>query len=276
MPSRSPDAVNPLKSIGAGRLLARTPAYREGDIGCAALPCLLAAPRRAGGRAAPGGRAAAAARLLAPISVDRPTRTLFNEAVLIYSNAVRRQHGRRAAPRPGPVARSGRACAQHGAAPHPQPRAAGARPARPVAADAPPVARVPQGGGEHRDGQGLPAARPADLDELARAAASPTATPSSRCRSTPTRASPSRWWRAGSPRPSTAPRCSRRATSGSAPGSGVDPPGRPAATSTWCRTSPTDAQPPRPGCRRGRRGGGRSTRCGHPARPAGRTERVWK
>jgi uncharacterized protein YkwD len=32
--------------------------------------------------------------LHAPISVDGPDQTLFNEAVLIYSNAVRRQHGR--------------------------------------------------------------------------------------------------------------------------------------------------------------------------------------
>ena len=33
-------------------------------------------------------------RLLAPITVSEPDQTLFNEAVLIYSNAVRRQHGR--------------------------------------------------------------------------------------------------------------------------------------------------------------------------------------
>ena len=50
-------------------------------------------------------------------------------------------------------------------------------------------------GGEHRHGQGLPAGRPADLGLEPRAAPSPTATPGRRCRSTPTRASPSRWWR---------------------------------------------------------------------------------
>ena len=33
-------------------------------------------------------------RLHAPIAVAGPNQTLFNEAVLIYSNAVRRQHGR--------------------------------------------------------------------------------------------------------------------------------------------------------------------------------------
>jgi len=33
-------------------------------------------------------------RLQAPIAVGAPDQTLFNEAVLIYSNAVRRQHGR--------------------------------------------------------------------------------------------------------------------------------------------------------------------------------------
>jgi uncharacterized protein YkwD len=33
-------------------------------------------------------------RLQAPIAVSGPDQTLFNEAVLIYSNAVRRQHGR--------------------------------------------------------------------------------------------------------------------------------------------------------------------------------------
>jgi uncharacterized protein YkwD len=33
-------------------------------------------------------------RLLMPIAVDGPDQALFNEAVLIYSNAARRQHGR--------------------------------------------------------------------------------------------------------------------------------------------------------------------------------------
>ena len=33
-------------------------------------------------------------RLHAPISVNGPDQSLFNEAVLLYSNAVRRQHGR--------------------------------------------------------------------------------------------------------------------------------------------------------------------------------------
>jgi uncharacterized protein YkwD len=33
-------------------------------------------------------------RLLQPIQLDRPDQTLFNEAVLIFSNQVRRQHGR--------------------------------------------------------------------------------------------------------------------------------------------------------------------------------------
>jgi uncharacterized protein YkwD len=34
------------------------------------------------------------ARLLAPIAVDRPDQGLFNEAVLIFSNAARQAHGR--------------------------------------------------------------------------------------------------------------------------------------------------------------------------------------
>jgi uncharacterized protein YkwD len=34
------------------------------------------------------------ARLLAPIAVERPDQALFNEAVLLYSNAARRQNGR--------------------------------------------------------------------------------------------------------------------------------------------------------------------------------------
>jgi uncharacterized protein YkwD len=46
----------------------------------------------------PGWGAAAServpARLGQPISVDRPDQALFNEAVLIYSNAARRAHGR--------------------------------------------------------------------------------------------------------------------------------------------------------------------------------------
>jgi uncharacterized protein YkwD len=40
-------------------------------------------------------------RLNQPIALDRPDQSLFNEAVLIYSNEVRRQHGR-AALRPDP------------------------------------------------------------------------------------------------------------------------------------------------------------------------------
>ena len=36
----------------------------------------------------------AGGRLNQPVALDRPDQSLFNEAVLIYSNAVRRQHGR--------------------------------------------------------------------------------------------------------------------------------------------------------------------------------------
>ena len=42
------------------------------------------------------------ARLNQPIPLDRPNQELFAEAVLIYSNEVRRQHGR-AALRPDPA-----------------------------------------------------------------------------------------------------------------------------------------------------------------------------
>ena len=49
-------------------------------------------------------------RLHQPISLERPDQALFNEAVLIYSNEVRRQHGR-AALRPDPAL--SRAAADH-------------------------------------------------------------------------------------------------------------------------------------------------------------------
>ena len=222
--------------------------------------------------------AAAAAR--ADRASTGPDQTLFDEAVLIYSNAVRRQHGRPPLRLdPGLLARRGRACRNmarlrthsHGLPVRGQKRA--------VAADGPPVAELPPGRREHRDGQGLPPARPADLDELARlrlhlrrhdaAGADPHLRQPRR----------SRWWRAGWPRRSTAPRCCRRASGGSAPASASTRRARPAATSTWCRTSPTDAGVScwRPGWPGGRRGGGRSPRCGRTcATSSGRTERVWK
>ena len=84
-------------------------------------------------------------RLNQPVALDRPDQTLFNEAVLIYSNEVRRhEHGRgSAAADPGLWRAAVGPRPQHGAAPDPQPRAAGTWAARPVAADAPAVAAVP-------------------------------------------------------------------------------------------------------------------------------------
>jgi uncharacterized protein YkwD len=50
------------------------------------LAAVSAGPGSAGERLPP--------RLLAPIAVQRPDQSLFNEAVLLYSNEVRRQYGR--------------------------------------------------------------------------------------------------------------------------------------------------------------------------------------
>ena len=62
--------------------------------------CLLAASLvMLGGATAHG--MDAGVRLNQPVALDRPDQSLFNEAVLIYSNAVRRQHGRPAL-RPDP------------------------------------------------------------------------------------------------------------------------------------------------------------------------------
>ena len=58
--------------------------------------CIMAAGLAlAGGSAdAIDSRGGLPSRLQQPISLERPDQTLFNEAVLIYSNEVRRQHGR--------------------------------------------------------------------------------------------------------------------------------------------------------------------------------------
>jgi uncharacterized protein YkwD len=48
----------------------------------------------AAGTAVAGGAERVPRHLEQPISVEAPDQTLFNEAVLIFSNAVRRQHGR--------------------------------------------------------------------------------------------------------------------------------------------------------------------------------------
>ena len=56
-------------------------------------------------------------RLEQPIPLDRPDQTLFNEAVLIFSNEVRRENGLRAiACRRGAFAGGGRPRPQHGTA----------------------------------------------------------------------------------------------------------------------------------------------------------------
>jgi uncharacterized protein YkwD len=57
--------------------------------------CLLVAVLALGPvSAAAGGEGPLPRRLSQPIPLDRPDQTLFSEAVLIYSNAVRREHGR--------------------------------------------------------------------------------------------------------------------------------------------------------------------------------------
>ncbi len=58
---------------------------------CLAAACLVLA---AGAALARASAAELPARLNQPISVDRPDQALFNEAVLYFSNEVRRQHGR--------------------------------------------------------------------------------------------------------------------------------------------------------------------------------------
>ena len=221
-------------------------------------------------------------RLNRPVALDRPDQTLFNEAVLIYSNEVRREHGRAPLPADPGLSRAAVDHApQHGAAPDPQPRAAGARAARPVAADEPAVAAVSPGGGEHRDGQGLSAARPADLDRSTRAAASSMATPRRRCRCIPTPAWPRRW----SPLAglAEAPRLAAldALPAARARASASTRRGRPAATSTWCRTSRTERSAAisrrRPGSGRDRRCGGRSSWCGScGATSRVGSTRVWK
>ena len=115
--------------------------------------------------------------------------------------------------------------------------------ARPVAADAPPVARVPHGGGEHRHGQGLSAARPADLDRRTRAAASPMATPSEPV-PIHTYASLAQEVVGALAGLAEAPGLAALAglPAARAPASASTRAGRPAATSTWCRTSPTEAR----------------------------------
>ena len=51
-------------------------------------------------------------RLQQPVALDRPDQTLFNEAVLIFSNEVRREHGRAAL---RPDAALSRAASDHAA-----------------------------------------------------------------------------------------------------------------------------------------------------------------
>ena len=60
---------------------------RVGLTCCALAALVVAEPGAAGTPRIPP-------RLNAPITVAEPDQTLFNEAVLIYSNAVRREHGR--------------------------------------------------------------------------------------------------------------------------------------------------------------------------------------
>ena len=139
---------------------------------------------------------------------------LFNEAVLIFSNAARRQHGR-------PPLRQdpglSRAAADHALN---MARLRTHSHVLPVRGQGKLAQRMRRQSLEFRM-----AAENIAMDKVYRLLGRPIAIGSqgcrftygdtgSRCRSTPTPASPSKWWRAGSPRPSTAPRCSRRASGG--------------------------------------------------------------
>ena len=131
-----------------------------------------------------------AARLNQPIALDRPDQSLFNEAVLIYSNAVRRQHGR-AALRPDPGL--SRAAVDHA---RNMARLRTHSHVLPVRGQKDLSQRMHRQSLEFRK-----AAENIAMDKVYRllgrpismahqGAASPTATPRSRCRSTPTPASP--------------------------------------------------------------------------------------
>ena len=168
----------------------------------------------------------ARARLNQAVAIEKPDQALFAAAVLFYSNEVRRQHGR-AALRPDPGLT--RAAADHARNMARLRTHSHVLPVRgqagPVAADAPPVARVPQGRGEHRHGQGLSPARPADCHGAPGVQLHLRRHPGSRFRSTPTRAWRRRWWRAGWRRRSTGLRCCRRPSERLGAGIGVDPRG---------------------------------------------------
>ena len=212
-----------------------------------------------------------------PISLDRPDQALFDEAVLVYSNAVRRQHGR-AALRPDPalVAGGGRSCPQHGAAAHPQPRAAGARPGatcRSACTASRSSTARPRRTSPWTRSIGCSAGRSPWRTRLQlhlwrhqRAGAD-----AHLCE--PRAEVVARWLASPKHRASLLSASFRRLGAGRASTRTA----RPAATSIWCRTSRTERlRRRRPGCPAvevvvADRGGAR-----HPARPAGRDQRVWK
>ena len=186
-------------------------------------------------------------RLNQPISLERPDQTLFNEAVLIYSNAgpPRSTAGAPLRAGSGPVARRGRPRPQHGAAPHPQPRAAGARPGATCRSGC--TASRSSSARRRRTSRwtrstGCSAGRSRSSSQ----GCSFTYDDTKRAGADPHLREPraSRWSRAGWPRPKHRASLLSPSFQRLGAGVGVDPPGRPAATSTWCRTSPTEPRQP--------------------------------